>query len=131
MTPRWARKIVSCITAFSMAVALTVGVFSQSHAAVGAKAEETQAVDPCPDHMAVPVVDVSDDNCLTLCDSADLDDLTGILTDNTDVLDVSAVVTGYGFDATGTAFSKAGPAFVDARGPPGTALYLITQRLLL
>lgn len=86
MTLPWTRSVTSCIT-LSLAVAFVVGVFSQSHAAMD---EAAQA-----GHMEAPVVAVSENDCLTLCDAADIDHLRGVFSDRIEVQDLVASVFVY------------------------------------
>ena len=122
--------MTSCLTAASLAAALVVGVFSQSHAAID-EAVLASATEPCPGHMAVPSEAVNESDCLTLCDAADMDHLLGVLTERSGVQEMTTFVVVYDVSSANerTNGPVAAPAYI--RGPPDDDLYLITRRLRL
>jgi hypothetical protein len=130
MTSPWIRSVTSCITALSLLVALVVGVFAQSHAAMD-EAAQAGTVEPCPGHMEAPVVAVSENDCLTLCDAADIDHLRGVLSDRIEVQDLVASVFVYDATPVVEPAKRSISTHSNVRGPPGNGLYLITQRLRL
>ncbi len=130
MSHSWAKKLISVTTAVSLAAALVVGVFSQSHAALSADTQ-ADAQDPCAEHIVTSAGALPADNCGTLCFAADLNHLLGVVIDRTQLPEPVAVVVSYDLP-TIPSFQPADvfPVKLD-RGPPGIDLYLLTQRLRL
>ena len=130
MTPSWAEKLTSIVTAMSVVAALVVGVYSQSHAAFSANTQ-TEATDPCAEHIEMPTGSLAPDNCEALCYSADLNHLLGVPVDRTPVPEF--VVSPVSYDTLADfSFEYRNVWPIDyGRGPPGTDLYLTTQRLRL
>jgi hypothetical protein len=130
MISPWTRSVTSCITAVSLAAALVVSVFSQSHAAIN-QAAQAGTPGPCPGHMEAPAVAVSENDCLTLCEAADMDHLRGVLSERIEVQDLIASVFVYDVLPVAEPVKRNISKQANVRGPPGNGLYLITQRLRL
>ena len=139
MTQSWTRTATSVVTAFSMAVALMVSVFAQSHAATSATSatsatgavEEAGHRDPCSEHMAMADVPLPADGCLTLCIAADLNHLLGAAMDRIQTPEPVFVPYVYETPVPSQAATRAVLRFAYERGPPGSELYLITRRIRL
>ncbi len=136
MTQSWTRTATSVVTAFSMAVALMVSVFAQSHAATSATSatgavEETGHRDPCSEHMAMADVPLPADGCLTLCIAADLNHLLGAAMDRIQTPEPVFVLYVYDAPVPSQAATRDVLRFAYERGPPGSELYLITRRIRL
>ncbi len=130
MTTPWIRSVTICVAAFSLAAALVIGVFSQSHAAFG-DAAQAGAAEPCPAHTALPAVTLLTDNCLALCDAADMDHLLGVLKDRQDA--PTQVATRFTYEPPVPLPLRGRDTFgqVHVRGPPDIGIYLLTRRLRL
>ncbi len=130
MSHSWTKKLISGITAMSVVAALVVSVFSQAHAALSGDAQ-TNVSDPCAEHITTSAGTLAADNCETLCYSADLNHLLSAAIDRAQSLDLVAVAVSYQPVVRATFNGTAIPQVQYGRGPPGSDLYLITQRLRL
>lgn len=129
MTFTWGRSAISYVTAVSLTAALVVGVFSQSHAAITSEVQASEA-EPCPGHMTAPAV-VVEDNCLTMCDAADLEHFVGVLSERQDTLEYPAALVTYAAVVPRLHESRHASSLVAVRGPPDKPIYLLTQRFRL
>ena len=130
MTLSWAKKLTSLVTVLSVTAALVVGVYSQSHAAFSAK-PQTEATDPCAEHLETPAGSLASDNCEALCYLADLNHLLGAPVDR--INEPELVFAPVSYETVSDSLFQYGDVwpFHYGRGPPGSDLYLITQRLRL
>lgn len=130
MSLSWTKKLISGITALSVAAALVVSVFSQSHAALNSETQ-TDVADPCAEHIATPTGPLAADNCETLCYSADLNHLLGAAIERSQPLELFVAPLSYDSFLPAPVHNRNAPRINVSRGPPGSDLYLITQRFRL
>lgn len=130
MTSSWARSATSCVTAFCLAVALVLSVFSQSHTALGHPAH-AGLNEPCSDHVMGLAAVAADESCLTLCKAAELGYTLGTVFQR--YVEPSNVVSVVVYDTPIISASTKQLSFMlrAVRDLPGISHHLITQRLQL
>ncbi|MBT5241180.1 MAG: hypothetical protein HN793_03200 [Rhodospirillaceae bacterium] len=128
MVHGFAKSVVSALTALSLAVALMTSVFAQSHAA---NAGAVSAADPCVDHHVPQVTSLWDDACATLCDTSDFHSFLGASTDRSFGADQQTAVVSYEQPTVLGPIRASTIGAVHSHDPPGSGLYLTTQRLRL
>ena len=130
MTSYWARSATCCGTAFCLAVALVLSVFSQSHSALGHPAY-VGLNEPCSDHVMGLAAVVAQESCLTLCKAAELGHMLGNVFQR--YVEPSNVVSVVVYDTPIISASTKQPSFMlrVVRSSPEISQYLTTQRLQL
>lgn len=128
MIRRLAHVTVATLTALSFAVTLFVSVLAQSHAA---SVSTVGATEPCVEHHQPQPRDFWTDACASLCDTSDDYVLVGLNSDRSKGQDQTANVVVYGILAPSWFVSEVSDRNVHSHDPPGSRLYLTTQRLRL
>ena len=126
MVRGFATSVVSALTAFSLAAALIVSVFAQSHAAT---AGGQDVAVPCVEHHAVKTADLWSEACATICDTVDLHILLGASFERSSHPDQSAIMVTYDDGQANRVILARTSGIVLSHDPPGSDLYLTTQRL--
>ncbi|NKB43861.1 MAG: hypothetical protein GKS03_06235 [Alphaproteobacteria bacterium] len=122
----FARSVVSVVTALSLAVALMTSVFAQSHDENAGAAIES---DPCVDHQLPRETSLWDDACASLCETSDFHSFVGVSTERSSGIDQHAMLVSYDALSVGRAGPTSKTDIVLSHDPPGSSLYLTTQRL--
>ncbi|MEQ8509408.1 MAG: hypothetical protein RIB43_10420 [Rhodospirillaceae bacterium] len=130
MLRRLTKALTASFTAFSLAVALVVSVFAQSHPAAGAQAQDLAAA-PCAEHSAPQPQDFWGDACASVCDATDLDMLLGVPSDRSTTSDLTFDLFIYDQTPRPSLQVSRALGLVTGHDPPGSQLYLTTQRLRL
>ncbi len=128
MLGRAAKTLIASVTAFSIAAGLIVSVFAQSHQVEAAPAL-SQMVAPCAGHQASPPVDFWAEACDSLCQSSDLHTVLAMSSDRSVAPDLIAILFSYGTQAAPQPAPLRFAGRVSSHDPPGSQLYLTTQRL--
>ena len=122
----FAKSVVSVLTAVSLTVALMISVFAQSHT-VNAGVSTTD--DPCADHQVPIQTSLWEETCAALCDTSSLDSFTAVTTERHTSNDLNIIPVAYGPLTAHHSVQTSGVGFVTTHDPPGSRLYLTTQRL--
>jgi len=130
MSPSWTKVLVSGCTALSLAAALVVTMFSQSHAAF-TRDLHADSSHPCAEHVETAASSLAEDNCKTLCNSADLNHLIGVAVDRHSSPELVALPVSYHTFSLAPLQSKSLGVVNSGRDLAGTNTYLTTHRLRL
>ncbi len=122
----YTKVAVSALTAFSLAVALITSVFAQSHTVIASEVDTTV---PCVDHHVPQAKDLWTDACATLCDTVDFEALLVAPTERVAGPDQTVTLFTYQKLQAPHAIKAATPYIAHGYDPPGSTLYLTTQRL--
>ena len=124
------KTLIASVTAFSIAVGLIVSVFAQSHQVEAAPAL-SQMVAPCAGHQASPSVDFWSEACDSICDASDLHTVLAAPSERGVALDLMTLPVSYNDQVAPQPAPLRFAGRVSSHDPPGSQLYLTTQRLRL
>ena len=130
MLGRTAKTLIASVTAFSIAVALVVSVFAQSHPAEAAPTQSHTAA-PCAGHEASASADFWSEACDSLCEASDLHTVLAVSSDRSVAPDLIAILLSYDEPGDPQPAPLRFAGRVTSHDPPGSELYLTTRRLRL
>lgn len=122
------RSLISFGTALSLALALVVSVFAQSHAAAPAPLTMDQ---PCADHRAAVGALTWAETCASLCESADFHMVLSGTGERSQDSDMVAKPVTYNAPQLPTLVHSRVVVALHSHDPPDSALYLTTRRIRL
>lgn len=128
MTHRFARLAVVSLTALSLAATLFVSVLAQSHAATNTTVGATE---PCLEHQQPQATDFWDNACESVCETHDNPMALSANADRANSKDKVAALVVYAPQGDLRAAPQIILCTVHGHDPPGSTLYLTTQRLRL
>lgn len=118
--------VINWVTAISFLVALTVSVFANAHTP---SVEPNLADQPCHGHEAPVEEDRWAEACDSLCANADVQVLGANGPERFDTTGDTGTMVTYGVQSLKTLRLGALFQSIHAHDPPGSDIYLITQRL--
>lgn len=122
----FAKSAVSVLTALSLTAALMISVFAQSHTMAAGVAT---TADPCVDHQLPAPTSAWEETCAALCDKSSLDSFVAATTDRLKSIELQVLLVSYAPASPHRTLLTSRVGFVTTHDPPGSRLYLTTQRL--
>lgn len=120
------RSVISLCTALSLALALVVSVFAQSHAAPPSPVSLEQ---PCAEHQAPLSTSNWADTCASLCDAADFHMVLSGTGERPQDSDLTVLPVSYSAPQLPALVQSCITGDWQGHDPPGSRLYLTTHRL--